>query len=86
MSDEFDLAVDSLTLPELVTAAEHARRRIIEHLQYDMLPKAKALSESQETDPTPIVNSQEFTRKMVSQWDSCCQEIQQRINRILEES
>ena len=86
MIDESEIAVDSLTLPELVTAAEQVRRRVVEHLQYDMQQKARSLAEQREDNTSPLFESHDYSCQLLSRWNQCCTEIQDRIDRILKES
>lgn len=86
MLDEPEIAVESLTLPELVATAEQIRRRVIEHLQYDMQQKARSLAEQRENDTTPLFESHDYSCQLLSRWNLCCTEIQDRIERILKES
>jgi hypothetical protein len=84
--EESELDVDSLTLPELVAAAEQVRRRVIEHLQYDMLTKVRSLAEQRQDDTSPLFESHDYSCQLLSRWNLCCTEIQDRIDRILKES
>lgn len=85
MLDDSEIDVELLTLPELIMAAEHVRRRIIEHLQYDMLHKSRQLAE-QPDDASLLFESHDYSSQLLKRWASCCAEIRERIDRILEES
>lgn len=86
MLDNNELSVDAMRLPQLIAGAEQLRRRIIEHLRYDMLHKARALADQEQDAPDLLFESHDYANKLLAQWRSFCTEIQTRIERILAES
>ena len=86
MLDEPHIALESLTLPELVASAEQLRRRVIEHIQYDLLHKTQLLADRRESDTGPLFQSNDYSCQLLDRWDCCCSEIQNRIDRIMQES
>ena len=81
-ADDPQAAVQNLTLPELLSAAESARRRVIEQLQYDVLPRARKLATGEDPDPVPLLQSHDFTVRLMLEWDVCWSAIQQRFEDI----
>lgn len=86
MSDSDMPIYQDLTLLELLTAAEHSRRRIIEHLQFDLSEKSRTVSEGQETQATSLIQSGEYAVRLIDSWDACCAEILHRLDSILDEA
>jgi hypothetical protein len=78
--------IDGLTLPELLTAAELAGRRLKEHLQYDLLAKAHAIASDPSSPHESLWQSRDFANRLVVRWQSYNDAIQQRIESILQNS
>ncbi len=83
MTIDANADIDGLTLPELLTAAELAGRRLKEHLQYDLVVKAKALSADPASSHEALWQSREFSERLLNRWKSYSDAIQERIERIL---
>ena len=79
-------AVENLTLPELLAAVENARRRIVERLQYDVLPHAKTLADGDDHGTGPLLQAHGFSQLLLGAWQGCRDAIQQRFNQIIDEA
>lgn len=77
--------VDSLTLPELLSAAELAGRRLKEHLQYDLVVKSRELEGSPTSAIEPLLQSRDLMQRLFSQWKTYNDAVENRIQRILSE-
>ena len=84
MTSDLSSDVDGLTLPELLTAAELAGRRLKEHLQYDVLVKAQAVAADPSSRLEPLQQSRDYTDRLFARWLSYSDAIQQRIESILQ--
>jgi len=78
--------VDSLTLPELLTAAELSGRRLKEHLQYDLVVTARELEANPGSPVEPLLQSRDVTQRLFAQWKLYNDAVEARIQGILMES
>lgn len=59
---------ESRTLPELLSHTEKLARQLVEHLQYDVAPKAQRLVDATRPDPTTLAESEQFTARLYREW------------------
>ena len=76
----------AMTLPDLLVEAEKLRKRMTEHLRYDLQPKAQELAEHRENNPRAVLDSTELEIELMSHWNRCCEEVVRRIDTILNEA
>ena len=65
------------TLPELLSHTEKLARQLMEHLQYDVGPKAQRIVDAVRPDPSLLAESEEFTAKLYREWVTCSKRIDQ---------
>jgi hypothetical protein len=81
---DFDPRV--MTLPDLLTEAERVRKQMVEHVRFDLQPKARELAEHPDCSPRSVLDSARFGIELLTQWNRCCDEVVRRIDTILSES
>ena len=84
MTIDASAEIEGLTLTELLTAAELAGRRLKEHLQYDVLVKAQAVTADPSSRLEPLQQSRDYTDRLFARWQSYSDAIQRRIEHILQ--
>lgn len=65
------------TLKELLSHTEKLARQLMEHLQYDVGPKAQRLVDATRPDPAALADSEEFTARLYREWAACSKRIDQ---------
>lgn len=70
------------TLPELLSHTEKLARQLMEHLQYDVGPKAQRLVDATRPDPVAMVGSEEFTARLYREWAAYSKRIDQLTNEL----
>ena len=65
------------TLPDLLSHTEKLARQLMEHLQYDVGPKAQRLVDATRPEPSVLAESEEFTVKLYREWVACSKRIDQ---------
>lgn len=73
------------TLLELLCHTEKLSRQLLEHLQYDVGPKAQRLVDATRSEPAALAESEEFTARLYREWVTCSKQIDQMTSELLAE-
>lgn len=73
---------ESRTLPELIKHTEKLARQLMEHLQYDVAPKAQRLVDAARPEPATLTESEEFTTRLYREWVACSKRIDQMVSEL----
>lgn len=75
--------ISDLTLPELITEIELARRKVVEHLQFNLGPVAEKLADGRSTEVKTLQLSASQLESLYARWAECCASLESRIQTIL---
>lgn len=67
------------TLPDLIKHTEKLCRQLVEHLQYDVGPKAQRMVDSTRPEPVTLAESEEFAAGIYREWVICSKQIDQMV-------
>lgn len=70
------------TLPDLIKHTEKLARQLMEHLQYDVAPKAQRLVDAARPEPATLAESEEFTNRLYREWVACSKQIDQIVSQL----
>lgn len=73
------------TLPELISQTEKLARQLMEHLQYDVGPKAQRLVDATRPESAALADSEVFTARLYREWVACSKRIDQMANEVAAE-
>ena len=73
------------TLPELLNHTEKLARQLMEHLQYDVGPKAQRLVDATRPEPATLADCEEFTARLYREWVACSKRIDTLANELAAE-
>lgn len=72
------------TLPDLIKHTEKLGRQLVEHLQYDLVPKAQRMVDATRPEPATLAESEEFTARVYREWVVCSKQIDQMVKDLSE--
>lgn len=70
------------TLPDLIKHTEKLARQLMEHLQYDVAPKAQRLVDATRPEPATLAESEEFTNRLYREWVACSKRIDKMVSQL----
>ena len=75
--------ITDMTLPELITEIELGRRKVGEHLQFNLGPVAEKLADGRSTETDDLQLSASQMESLYSRWAECCESLESRIQTVL---
>ncbi len=75
----------SRTLPELLSHTEKLARQLMDHLKYDVAPKAQRLIDATKPEPAMLAESERFTVRLYREWVECSKQVDKLARQLSEE-